>query len=192
MKPIILIGGGGHCISCIDVIEMTKEFSILGIIDSSKKKGTKILDYEVIGDDNDIEILSKTCVNFLITIGQIKSHLIRQEIYLKLKKLNLKLPIIISPLSYVSRYADINEGTIVMHDAIINAGAKLGKCNIINSKSLIEHEVLVGDFCHISTSSIVNGQTVIEDNCFIGSNSVLVNNIKIKKNSIIPAGKRIG
>ena len=36
MKPIILIGGGGHCISCIDVIEMTKEFSILGIIDSSK------------------------------------------------------------------------------------------------------------------------------------------------------------
>lgn len=192
MKPIILIGGGGHCISCIDVIEMTKEFSILGIIDSSKKKGTKILDYEVIGDDNDIEILSKTCVNFLITIGQIKSHLIRQEIYLKLKKLNLKLPIIISPLSYVSRYADINEGTIVMHDAIINAGAKLGKCNIINSKSLIEHEVLVGDFCHISTSSIVNGQTVIEDNCFIGSNSVLVNNIKIKKNTIIPAGKRIG
>ena len=192
MKPIILIGGGGHCISCIDVIEMTKEFSILGIIDSSKKKGTKILDYEVIGDDNDIEILSKTCVNFLITIGQIKSHLIRQEIYLKLKKLNLKLPIIISSLSYVSRYADINEGTIVMHDAIINAGAKLGKCNIINSKSLIEHEVLVGDFCHISTSSIVNGQTVIEDNCFIGSNSVLVNNIKIKKNTIIPAGKRIG
>ena len=192
MKPIILIGGGGHCISCIDVIEMTKEFSILGIIDSSKKKGTKTLDYEVIGDDNDIEILSKTCVNFLITIGQIKSHLIRQEIYLKLKKLNLKLPIIISPLSYVSRYADINEGTIVMHDAIINAGAKLGKCNIINSKSLIEHEVLVGDFCHISTSSIVNGQTVIEDNCFIGSNSVLVNNIKIKKNTIIPAGKRIG
>ena len=192
MKPIILIGGGGHCISCIDVIEMTKEFSILGIIDSSKKKGTKILDYEVIGDDNDIEILSKTCVNFLITIGQIKSHLIRQEIYLKLKKLNLKLPIIISPLSYVSRYADINEGTIVMHDAIINAGAKLGKCNIINSKSLIEHEVLVGDFCHISTSSIVNRQTVIEDNCFIGSNSVLVNNIKIKKNTIIPAGKRIG
>ena len=192
MKPIILIGGGGHCISCIDVIEMTKEFSILGIIDSSKKKGTKILDYEVIGDDNDIEILSKTCVNFLITIGQIKSHLIRQEIYLNFKKLNLKLPIIISPLSYVSRYADINEGTIVMHDAIINAGAKLGKCNIINSKSLIEHEVLVGDFCHISTSSIVNGQTVIEDNCFIGSNSVLVNNIKIKKNTIIPAGKRIG
>jgi sugar O-acyltransferase (sialic acid O-acetyltransferase NeuD family) len=192
MKPLILVGGGGHCISCIDVIEMTKEFKIVGIIDSSKEKGTKILDYEVIGDDNDIEILSKTCKNFFITIGQIKSHLIRQEIYFKLKKLNLILPIIISPISYVSKHADINEGTIVMHDAIINAGAKVGKCNIINSKSLIEHEVLVGDFCHISTSSIVNGQTVIEDNCFIGSNSVLVNNIKIKKNSIIPAGKRIG
>ena len=191
MKPIILIGGGGHCISCIDIIEMTNEFSILGIIDSNKKKGTKILDYEVIGDDNDIETLSKTCNNFFITIGQIKSHLIRKEIYLKLKKLNATLPIIISPLSHVSRYADIKEGTIVMHHAVINAGASLGKCNIINSKSLIEHEVSVGDFCHISTSSVVNGQTLIQDNCFIGSNSVIVNNITVKMNSIIPAGKRI-
>ena len=40
----------------------------------------------------------------------------------------------------VSKYANIKEGTIVMHDAIINAGAKLGKCNIINSKSWSEKD----------------------------------------------------
>ena len=34
MKKIILIGGGGHCRSCIDVIESTKMFKIIGIINS--------------------------------------------------------------------------------------------------------------------------------------------------------------
>jgi len=33
MKPIILIGGGGHCLSCIDVIEQTGLYQIIGILD---------------------------------------------------------------------------------------------------------------------------------------------------------------
>ncbi len=32
-KQIILIGDGGHCKSCIEVIESTNEFSIAGVID---------------------------------------------------------------------------------------------------------------------------------------------------------------
>ena len=38
MKKIILIGAGGHCKSCIDVIEEEKKFEIVGIIDNFRKK----------------------------------------------------------------------------------------------------------------------------------------------------------
>ena len=37
MKKIILVGAGGHCKSCIDVIEKEKKFKIIGIIDNKKK-----------------------------------------------------------------------------------------------------------------------------------------------------------
>ena len=37
MKKIILIGAGGHCVSCIDVIEMQRKFKIVGLIDKKKK-----------------------------------------------------------------------------------------------------------------------------------------------------------
>ena len=33
MKEIILIGGGGHCKSVIDVIESEGQFEIVGIVD---------------------------------------------------------------------------------------------------------------------------------------------------------------
>ena len=35
--------------------------------------------------------------------------------------------------------------------AVVNAGAEVGECCIINSKSCIEHDVKIGKFCHIST-----------------------------------------
>jgi acetyltransferase-like isoleucine patch superfamily enzyme len=41
VKPLILIGGGGHCRSCIDVIETTDEWQIKGILDQSEKIGTE-------------------------------------------------------------------------------------------------------------------------------------------------------
>ena len=34
-KNIVLIGGGGHCSSVIDIIENGNEFNILGILDSN-------------------------------------------------------------------------------------------------------------------------------------------------------------
>ena len=36
-KKLILIGAGGHALSCIDVIEAEKKFKIIGLVDNSKK-----------------------------------------------------------------------------------------------------------------------------------------------------------
>ena len=37
-KNIILIGAGGHTTSCIDVIEATNKYKIIGLVDKKKKK----------------------------------------------------------------------------------------------------------------------------------------------------------
>ena len=44
MKKIILVGGGGHCKSCIDVIENENKYKIIGIID---KKKNFLLNYKI-------------------------------------------------------------------------------------------------------------------------------------------------
>ena len=41
MRKIIIIGGGGHTLSCEDVIHSTKKFSIAGIVLKDKKDTTK-------------------------------------------------------------------------------------------------------------------------------------------------------
>ncbi|WP_167619060.1 acetyltransferase [Maribellus sediminis] len=191
MEQIILIGGGGHCISAIDVLESTSQYQIIGILDIPDKVGLDIQGYPVIGSDDQLEEIATDISNFLITVGQIQNANIRQKIFDKVLKVNGKLPIITSDLAYISKYAQIDEGTIVMHGAIVNASAKIGKACIINSKALIEHETSVGDFTHISTGSILNGQVSIGNNCFIGSNTVVANNITVCDNVIVAAGSQV-
>lgn len=187
-QSILLIGGGGHCKSCIDVIEQEGKYHIAGIIDTKDKIGQSLLGYSIIGTDDDLPRLIQKYSNVLITIGQIKSANKRVNLYKKLKQLKAKLPTIIAPTAYVSNHASIEEGTIVMHHSLINAGAHVGINCIINSKALIEHETTIGNHSHISTGSTVNGQVIIDNECFVGSGATIANNISLTKNVIIPAG----
>jgi sugar O-acyltransferase (sialic acid O-acetyltransferase NeuD family) len=187
MKPeLILIGGGGHCQSCIDVIEEEGKYKISGIVDLPENKGEKVFGYEIIASDNEINHLRKKFNHFLVTIGQIKSPNLRISKFNTLEPANF--PIIISPKAYISKHAQIGLGTIVMHNVIINAGAKVGKNCILNTKSLIEHNTVIGDHCHISTSAIANGGVQIGAGTFLGSNADTKENIIIGANCVIGAG----
>jgi len=190
-QKIILIGGGGHCKSCIDVIEQKGKYKIEGIVDLPEKLHQKILDYEIIATDDDLPRLVNEYENFLITLGQIKTPEKRIRIFQALKESGAKLPVIISPLAYVSKHAEIGDGTIIMHHALINAGAKIGNNCIINNKALIEHDAIIGDHCHIATGAIINGEVKVGSGTFFGSNAVCKEYIEIGENAVIGCGAKI-
>ena len=187
-EAIILVGGGGHCRSAIDVIEAAEKFNIFGIIDLKEKVGGTIFGYKIIGTDEDLKEIYNECKMANITIGHIKSAELRIKMYDLLKHIGYGFPEIISPLAYVSKYATVDEGTIIMHHAVVNAGAKIGKNCVINSKALIEHDAIIGDHCHISTAAVINGGVIVKNASFVGSNATTKQYITIEENSFIKAG----
>lgn len=186
-EQIILIGGGGHCKACIDVIEQEGKYQIAGIVDIPEKNHDLILGYEVIAADNDLPTLIDEYKRFLITIGQIRSPEKRIRLFKTIKELGGELPVIVSPLAYISTHATIDEGTIIMHHAIVNAGATIGKNCIINTKALIEHDAVIGDHCHISTGAIVNGGVEIGSDSFFGSAAVAKEYVSISAYRFVKA-----
>jgi sugar O-acyltransferase (sialic acid O-acetyltransferase NeuD family) len=187
-QEIILIGGGGHCRSCMDVIESEGRFTIAGIVDLQENIGKEIMGHNVIASDENLEELSNCYSSFLITLGQIKSGWKRMDLFERVKAMGGCFPTIISPRAYVSKHAEIGEGTIVMHVVIVNANAKIGANCILNTRCLIEHDAIVGNHCHISTGAIVNGECIVGDHCFIGSHATLAHTTTIGNNSIVGAG----
>lgn len=184
MIDLLMIGGGGHAISCVEVINMEGVFKVSKILSISDVHHS--LD-GLVDKKNDLKDLREFYNNAFVGIGQIRDPKIRQKIFLELKEEGFNLPIIISPKSYVSENSLIGEGSIVMNFCLLNAFSNVGENCIINNFALIEHSSIIGNNVHISTGAKINGDAEIEDGCFVGSGAVISNGIKIGKNSIISA-----
>lgn len=187
-EKIVLVGGGGHCRACIDVIESGNRFQISGIVDIKEKLHQKVSGYEIIACDDDLPLLAKEYEHLLITMGAIANLGRRSDIYGAVKKTGGHFPVVVSPHAYVSKHAVIDEGTIVMHRAVINSNARIGKNCIINTGALVEHDVTVGDHCHISTASVMNGGCEVGQRVFVGSGSIVIQGITIADDVLVGAG----
>lgn len=188
MKTILLIGGGGHCKSVIDVIEQENKYRIVSVVDSSKLLNGKILGYPIIREDSNLGGLKKNHHYACITVGQIDSPALRIKLFEIATENGFIFPNIISPTAYVSKHAFLGSGNVIMHGAIVNASAVIGNNCIINSKALIEHDSVIKDFCHISTNAAVNGAVVVGYGSFVGSGAIIKNNTQIEEYSFIKAG----
>ena len=189
MNKIILIGAGGHAKSCIDVIEKTKKYKIIGLIDNKLSVGTKVLGYKVIGTDSELKYLFKRDIKFAhIAIGSIKDSSLRKYLFVKLSEIGFKFPVIISPQALVSKYCYIDAGTIIMNHVIINTDVKIGKNCIINNKALIDHDCYIDDHSHIATSVTINSTVKIGKLCFVGSGSIIRQNITVQDSSFVNMG----
>ena len=127
MKKIILVGGGGHCMSCIDVIEASGAFEIIGFVDnaSSSQLGQEI---SFLGSDKDLPDLYKDEHCAFVTVGQIKTSETRKKIFNLLQSLNFTIPTITSPNSVIAKNSIIKE--------------KIKKIEILKFKKKIEIEDL--------------------------------------------------
>ena len=188
---LIIIGGGGHAHSCIDIIEQCNRFEIAGIVDANKLIGQNVLGYKVIGADGDLHELRREFNHAFIAIGQIETADLRVALFGALRELDFNIPQFISPNSYISHHSKIGDGSIVMHGAIVNANTEIGVNSIINSNALVEHDVFIGDHCHVSTASVLNGGVTVQSRSFIGSGSIILQNISIGKNCVIGASSLV-
>ena len=190
-RDLIIVGAGGHALSCIDVIEQQNKFSIIGLVGLEKEIGLIVNGYKVIATDSDLPELAKKYPSALVSLGQIKTVDVRLNLFQKCVQVGFSMATVISPNAYVSPFAQIGEGSIIMHGVIINSSTKIGKNCIINSRALIEHGSVVGDNSHISTGVIVNGDVTIGKNCFIGSGTIIKESISIGSDCLIGMGQVI-
>jgi len=190
MNNIVLLGAGGHCKSCIEIIETLEKYKIKGIVDKNKSE-RKFMGYKILGSDQNLKDLLSENDFGLVCVGQIKSPNIRIKLFDLLKNQSIKIATIKSKNSIISRNTIIKKGTITMHNTVINSGVEIGSNCIINTGSIIEHDSIIDDHCHISTGVIVNGNVRIGYGSFIGSGCIIKQGVNIGERVIVSAGEKI-
>ena len=191
MKEFILIGSGGHALSCLDVIYHNGH-SIYGYFDDQKINILNSSGYNLnfLGDMDECKknLLKYDNVFFLIAFGAHNKIRNRADLYKNLVTVGCNFCPIVSSTSYISESSFVGPGTIVMHKCLINIGVEIRENCIINSGSIIDHQSYIGENSIISTNVTINGNVNIGKNSFVGSGAIIFNNINIGENVVISAG----
>lgn len=192
MKKIVLIGGGGHCVSVLDCILCNGEYDDVVIVDSNLPVNSKIMGFSVVGNDSKLSDLKKSGFEYaFVTVGSIKTTNIRRRLAETADSLGFEFPVIRDPSAVVSKHSFLGKGSFVGKNAVINANSKIGEHCIINTSSVIEHECTVGAFSHVSVGAILCGNCTVGSDTFIGAGSKVIQCINIGCNVIVGAGSLV-
>lgn len=92
------------------------------------------------------------------------------------------------PRSTVSRHAEIGNGTLVLANAVIEVGAKLGGHCLINAGTVVDYGVTIGDFVQIAPNAYISPGAEIGEGAYIGPGVVVGQNVKVEPWAVIPTG----
>lgn len=180
IDTLIIFGCGGHCRSVTDVLLSNNPGTRALIVDTNAREEEKINGFPVVqdyplGDES-----------FFLAIG---NNLLRKQ---KLESIaGHNLISIISNQAHKSIFSNIATGCFVGNFCHVGAETRIGKNTILNTASVIEHEIVVGDHCHIGPSATILGRCNIGDLVFVGAGATVKENVNICSEVTIGAGATV-
>jgi len=98
---------------------------------------------------------------------------------------------IIHPSVTVDTKVHIDEGTVMLHGAIIQRDVNIGKHVIVNTGASIDHDCSIHDFSHIAPHATLCGNVEIGYGTLVGAGSVIHPGVKIGKWCTIGIGAAV-
>lgn len=180
-QQVIIIGASGHGKVVADTILQSGD-QVKGFLDDNPEAGNSFIGFPILGRVD--QFVNFPRAKFVVAIGNAK---IRENIVKKLTDVSWYTAIhpkaVISPLD-----TSIGEGTVVMADAVINAGARIGDHCIINTGAVVEHDNRIEDFVHVSVGAKLAGTVHIGKYTWVGIGAAVSNNIGICNDCVVGAG----
>jgi sugar O-acyltransferase (sialic acid O-acetyltransferase NeuD family) len=186
LKPLIIIGAGGHGRSVAEAVELSRRFSLFGFVDDGCNLPATLFDAQVFGGTSCLERLRDSVDLAVVAIG---NNAVREQLHQKLKDLNFELAIVIHPSAFVSRRAEIGAGTVVMAGAQVGVEARLGEGVILNSAAVVDHHCIVEDYGHLGTNASMAGGSLLGRGAWMQAGSCLGYGVRIAAREVLAVGE---
>ncbi len=180
MTKVNVIGSGGHARSVI-AIALQNAIEVAGVYDNSFVPGRK----EEIFPGLLLKGKIADVPSQLPVILAVGDNSLRKSYF---EELNIFESTLTHQTAFIDPTVTPKSGNIFFGNSFVNAKARIGRNNIINTRAIIEHECTIGDHNHISVNSVLCGRVNIGNLCFVGASATILDNIEVCDNAIIGAG----
>ena len=182
IKEIVLIGAGGHAASIADAINSSGG-SVIGFVDEAKK-GEKVLNLDVYSNIKDLKDFQS--YEYVISLGD---NSLRQKVLNKSlsEYPDIKFATVIHRTAYVSEYATIEKGSVILGKSFVGPRSHIGNHCIINTGSKIDHDCFLDDFSSTGPGAVIGGNVKIGTGSIVSIGATIKHGITIGCNSLIGA-----
>lgn len=188
MKPVIIVGAGGHAKVLLDAL-LCSERKVIGLTDFDKQKWESLVNgVPVLGGDEVVFSYSIDEIELVNGMGSVGSMDKRKNIYEYFKSKAYLFSNVIHPSAIVSSNAVLANGVQLLPGCIVNTGAFIGDNSIVNTRASIDHDVSIGSHVHIAPGVTISGGVTIGDCTHIGTGATVIQGVHIGSHVLIGAG----
>ena len=185
-QDLVILGTGGHAKVVVDACRAAG-IAVRGLLNRDSSGATSVLGATVLGDDSLLPELAVSC-QFHVAVANNETRLRLTE---QVIASGGALRTVTHPDAVVSAAADIGPGCMMAAGALVNPGARLGRCVIVNTAASVDHDCDLGDGVHVAPGARLTGAVVCGKSAFIGVGAVVVPGVRIGESAVVGAGATV-
>ena len=179
-EKLLLVGAGGFG-------RMVAEQAMLqydcAFLDDGQPAGSVICGIPVVGGISDLSELRKDYDLLVVGIG---NNNFRAQVYEKAATFGYALPNIIAPSAYVSPFARLGMGCVLLQNVCVQNGAIVGNGVLLNAGAEVHCDAVVEDYALIYTNGVIRTGAKVGRRARIGSNVTICNNATVPDGADVP------
>lgn len=188
MRGLLIIGAGGHGKVVADTAMSMNCWDKIAFLDDRYPQINSALSFPILGKIEDCLLFYEDYQELVVAVGD---SMLRVELIRKFIAYGFRLPIIIHPTAFVSKWSMIRDGSVIFAQAAVNAGSVVGIGCIINTGATVDHDCVLGCGVHVSPGAHIAGQVEIGEYTWLGVGSSIIQQRFIGHNVIVGAGSVI-
>ena len=179
-EKLLLVGAGGFG-------RMVAEQALLQydctFVDDGQPVGTEVCGIPVIGGIASLPELRKSYDLLAVGVG---NNSFRAQVYERAAAMGYTFPNIIAPSAYVSPFAKLGVGCVILQNACVQNGAVVGNGVLLNAGTEVHCDAVVEDYVLIYANSIVRTGAKVGKYARIGSNVTVCNSAVVPDGADVP------
>lgn len=166
---LVLLGGGGHGRTLIDLVRALGSFVVVGVVDDALEEGSVVAGVPVLGDAGTLGALGGRGIALAANgVGGIARPDDRVRAFARLAQAGLACPPLVHPAAWVEPTATVAAGAQVLARAYVGSGARVGFGAIVNTGAVVSHDCVLGDCANVAPGALLAGGVRVGDATLVG------------------------
>lgn len=190
LRPIMLLGGGGHASDVLGLIERINlqqpTWRVVGIADDSPVPKLGRFENRGIAFLGSIDkALAMFDVPFLATVGFPRGRRIVAE---RAERAGLQPATLVDPRAIVAPHVEIGQGSVVLGGSYLSSLVCIGRHAYVSASVVVGHDSIIGDYSSLMPGSVICGDVQIGSDVLIGASATVIQGGRVGNGASVAAG----